>query len=110
AAEAVLLRRYWCKYACPVGSTLGLLQTRWTLRIDRDASRCTCPSGAEACHLVCPLGRRPPAEGTHPYCYNCGECLAACEKVRRGALQLTIGRRAPQAEIITVVSSQERVL
>jgi ferredoxin-type protein NapH len=86
-AEVALARRFWCKYACPVGATFSLFRTRRTLRIACDASRCTCGSGSEACAVACPLGLLPRAGDVYPHCFNCGSCLAACEKMRRGALR-----------------------
>lgn len=95
AVEAVAGRRLWCTYGCPVGAMLAVFRTRWTLRLARDPSRCTCKTGAEPCHLACPLGLTPNRGDVYPYCFNCGLCAAACEKTRKGALDLQIGRRAP---------------
>jgi ferredoxin-type protein NapH len=89
--EFALARRVWCKYACPVGATLSLCRTPWTLQVVRDAEKCTCKSGSEACQIVCPLGLTPLAGGLAPSCYNCGSCIAACEKMRRGALSFGFG-------------------
>jgi ferredoxin-type protein NapH len=89
--EFALARRVWCKYACPVGATLSLCRTPWTLRVVRDAEKCQCKTGGEACQIVCPLGLTPLAGGLAPSCFNCGSCIAACEKMRRGALSFGFG-------------------
>jgi ferredoxin-type protein NapH len=92
-AEAALARRFWCKYACPVGATLSLFRTPRTLRVLNDETACVCPPGAEACRVACPLGLRPREADVYPYCFNCGSCLAACQKTRRSALYFSFGRK-----------------
>ncbi|MFW6330308.1 MAG: 4Fe-4S binding protein [Gemmatimonadota bacterium] len=93
--EVAIARRFWCKYACPVGATLALARAPWTLHVAHDDERCGCPRGAEACHIACPLGLQPrAAESLAPYCYNCGSCVAACEKTRRGALRFSFARES----------------
>jgi ferredoxin-type protein NapH len=89
--EFALARRVWCKYACPVGATLSLCRTPWTLRVVQDAEKCQCKTGAEACQIACPLGLTPLVGGLAPSCFNCGSCIAACEKMRRGALSFGFG-------------------
>jgi ferredoxin-type protein NapH len=89
--EFALARRVWCKFACPVGATLSLCRTPWTLKVVRDADKCGCKAGAEACRVVCPLGLTPMAGGLAPSCFNCGTCLASCEKTRNGALSFAFG-------------------
>jgi ferredoxin-type protein NapH len=91
-AEIALARRFWCKYACPVGAGLSLFRGRRTMRITRDAERCGCKPGGEACRIACPLGLAPKEGDVYPYCFNCGSCLKACEKTRRSALQFSFGR------------------
>lgn len=92
-AELAIARRVWCKYACPVGATLSLARVPWTLHVAHDSERCTCPAGAAPCSIACPLGLVPREAGRlAPYCYNCGSCVAACEKTRRGALSFSFSR------------------
>ena len=90
-AEVGLGRRFWCKYGCPVGATLSLFRTRRTLHVAHGPSHCTCPPGGEACRVACPLGLAPAAGDVRPYCYNCGSCLATCEKLQRNALHFRFG-------------------
>jgi ferredoxin-type protein NapH len=92
AAELAVGRRFWCKYACPVGATLSLFRAPRTLRVVADRQACRCPSGGEACRVACPLGLDPRAGGLQPCCFNCGQCLAACQKTRRSALRFSFGR------------------
>lgn len=112
AVEAWIARRVWCKYACPVGATLSLLRMPRTLRVVHDPSRCACPAGAEPCHVACPLGLVPrQADTLPPFCYNCGSCVAACEKTRRGALRLAFGPAHgphPNTPAATEAASHER--
>lgn len=82
--EIFIAPRFWCKYACPVGATLGLLRARNTLAITYDANVCAnnCPVNLKKvtlCNEACPLQLNPRQEGIYPYCINCGECIDACE-------------------------------
>jgi ferredoxin-type protein NapH len=101
-AEVALARRFWCKYACPVGAGLSLFRGRRTMRIVRDAERCGCKPGGEACRAVCPLGLAPKQGDVYPYCFNCGQCLKACEKMRRSALGFGFGRDGRKEEVGTM--------
>jgi ferredoxin-type protein NapH len=92
--EFALARRVWCKYACPVGATLSLFRTPWTLRVVWDAEKCGCKVGAEACQVACSLGLTPLGGGLAPSCFNCGSCLTTCEKTRNGALGFAFGAAA----------------
>lgn len=93
AAEVAIARRLWCTYACPVGAALSLFRVPWTLHVAHDEARCTCPAGAAPCSVACPLGLVPREAGSlAPSCYNCGSCVAACEKSRRGALSFSFTR------------------
>jgi ferredoxin-type protein NapH len=93
--ELSLARRFWCKYLCPVGATLALCHTRRTLHVARTEERCGCKAGGEACRHACPLGLLPAEAGALPYCFNCGVCIAACEKTRRGALHFSFAADVP---------------
>ncbi len=89
--EAALLRRWWCKYVCPVGAFLALFRGRKTLRLSYDHARCDCKPGTAPCYSVCPLHLAPKeTERIYPYCFNCGLCVAFCERTG-GALTLQLG-------------------
>jgi len=92
AAEALLLRRFWCKYICPVGACLVLFQTKKTLRLTYDGARCDCKPGTAPCYSVCPLHLAPKdIDSIYPYCLNCGLCVEFCERTGDGALQMRFG-------------------
>jgi ferredoxin-type protein NapH len=92
-SETVGGRRVWCKYICPSGALLSLCRTPRTLRVLNEPTRCSCPPGGEACRIICPLGLDPRAADAHPYCFNCGSCMASCQKARRSALHFGFGRK-----------------
>ncbi len=80
AIEAALFRRFWCKYACPVGAGLALFQGRRSLRVQFNTEMCDCKPGTAPCYAVCPLHLAPKdIETLYPYCFNCGLCVAFCE-------------------------------
>ncbi|NUO84300.1 4Fe-4S binding protein, partial [candidate division KSB1 bacterium] len=85
-SELLLARRYWCKYACPVGAMLAVFRCKYTMHLVYDESQCACHLQTEPCHYVCPLQLSPKRENVYPYCFNCGLCTAVCEKTGRAAL------------------------
>ncbi|MDZ7291553.1 MAG: 4Fe-4S binding protein [candidate division KSB1 bacterium] len=90
--EAILLRRWWCKYACPVGAFLALFRARKTLRLFYEHQACDCKPGTAPCYSVCPLHLAPKETATvYPYCFNCGVCVAFCENTGSRALSLQFG-------------------
>lgn len=80
--ELFVVRRAWCNFLCPVGSLLGLLRTRRTLKIVFSESEGRCCSHCQACARVCQLGLDPVADHLYPQCHNCGDCLDACKIVK----------------------------
>lgn len=95
-AETVIARRFWCKYLCPVGAMLALFNARRTLRLHHDETLCDCKRDAEPCHYVCPLALAPKQAHVYPYCFNCGLCVAVCEKTGKRALTFRFGGNSSQ--------------
>jgi ferredoxin-type protein NapH len=86
--------RFWCKFACPVGATLGLLRYNHSLAIQYDAKICAenCPTDKKLkslCNSACPIELNPRQLGIYPYCINCGECIAACQNKGEKAISFT---------------------
>lgn len=91
AVEAITLRRFWCKYVCPVGAFLSFFRTRKTLHIHYEAAQCDCKGNSSPCQYVCPLDLAPKESKLYPYCFNCGLCISICEKTGNSALSLKFG-------------------
>ena len=93
--EIFLLERFWCRFACPVGATLGLFRTPGTLSVSYEGSKCRfqCSggSGRAVCNEACPVQLNPKRSGLYPYCYNCGACIEACQTQGGSALQFRFG-------------------
>jgi ferredoxin-type protein NapH len=81
--ELFLVRRAWCNYVCPVGSFLGLLRFKRTLKVvlaeDADHVCINCM----ACSRSCRLGLDPLKGSLYPQCHNCGACIDACDRMRQ---------------------------
>ncbi|NOX37929.1 MAG: 4Fe-4S binding protein [Calditrichaeota bacterium] len=89
--EMATRSRFWCKYLCPVGATLALPMHRHTLRVaysPQKCEACTVRGPHKPCGNACPFHLDPRRPDIYPYCYNCGECVAACQQ-RGQALRLT---------------------
>jgi ferredoxin-type protein NapH len=81
-SEIFLVRRVWCNYICPVGSFLGLLRFNKTMKVlyKEDAEH-VCGKCLE-CVKACQLGLNPMEGRIYPLCHNCGDCIAACERIK----------------------------
>lgn len=77
--EFFILRRFWCKYICAVGTTLCFFRCSKTLKVvfSEDADRKCIQCGA--CIKACQLDLKPTKGKIYPMCHNCGDCIAACE-------------------------------
>jgi len=68
-------QRAFCRYICPLGLMLGLLNRISIFRIKLDKSKChTC----SACESSCPMGLNLPEEIDSTDCIKCGQCIDAC--------------------------------
>jgi len=79
---AVYTPRSWCRYFCPVGALMGLLNHFSFLGLKRDVVHCTregCRSCVEACPTKVPILDLPWEKFTHPDCIYCLECVDACK-------------------------------
>jgi len=92
--EIIYKPRFWCKFVCPVGATLGLIRYKHSLAIQYNAQICTenCPVDKKSksiCNNACPVDLNPRQLGIYPYCTNCGECIAACQNKGEKAISFT---------------------
>jgi polyferredoxin len=74
--SSLIVERFLCRYLCPLGALLALLNliSPWRPRVA--ATRCvTCGR----CSQACPAGIDPVRDGTqHPECVRCYACVDAC--------------------------------
>lgn len=92
-SEVISRKRIWCKYICPVGATLALFRTKYTLRIVHDKLKCDCGGNIDPCQNSCPYNLKPKDGNIYPYCTNCGLCIKTCEKTGKGSLSFSFGNR-----------------
>jgi len=75
-----LVKRVWCNLICPTGVLLQIFTWRKGLRVvkenDVECGKCA------LCSIECPLGLTPHLDTHQTLCYNCGKCVAACERIR----------------------------
>ncbi|MBP5153217.1 MAG: 4Fe-4S binding protein [Lachnospiraceae bacterium] len=73
--SALIVRRSFCKYLCPLGAFYGFFNriSVYSLRYDKD--KCT---GCKACERACAMCVDPSKDQGSPECIRCGECVGAC--------------------------------
>ena len=73
---SLFISRFWCRYACPLGGLISLLQRLSLLRVRRDPRTCI---DCGKCSRACPV-RLPVATSldTTADCIGCLECVEAC--------------------------------
>lgn len=79
---AVYTPRSWCRYFCPVGAVMAVLNHFSFLGLRRDVIHCTkesCRSCVEVCPMKVPILDLPWQKFTHPECTYCLECVDACK-------------------------------
>jgi Na+-translocating ferredoxin:NAD+ oxidoreductase RnfG subunit len=98
---SVVVPRFYCRYACPLGAALGLLSFVSLGRIRR-VEQCTV---CTVCEHKCPTGAIRRAEIDFPECVRCnvcelqlrdrtGTCRHDMESIRPRLVQLTVAARA----------------
>lgn len=90
------VERPFCRYACPLGATIGLVGTLSPIAIERRDDACV---GCSLCTKACPLGI--PVERltrvTDSNCLMCFECLGACPSASGLNVTLTLPVRSARA-------------
>ena len=78
---AAYVPRSWCRYACPHGALLAILNRFSFLGLKRDPVKCT-KDGCRICVEVCPMKIRilelPWEKFTDPECIYCLKCVDEC--------------------------------
>jgi len=92
-AEFILFRRIWCKYLCPIGALISLFRYKHTMQIKFDSEKCNCGSIESACQKTCQFNLNPKKTGVFPYCHNCGDCVAVCQRKYGKALSYTFQQK-----------------
>lgn len=74
---SLFVERPWCRWLCPFGAVLGLLQLISPWKIRRNTDICTsCGLCTKACPINIDVDKKTAVFDTR--CNRCGECLEAC--------------------------------
>lgn len=93
-ALSVVVKNFWCRYACPYGALLGVVSLLSPARIRRDADLCIdCNKCAKACPSRLPVDVRPQIRSAE--CTLCMSCVAACPVKDALAVKVTPKRALP---------------
>ena len=75
-ATSMLVKRFWCKYLCPMGALLVIFNKISPLRVVIDRDRCT---DCSRCEADCPVDIPGIPENIRSTeCIRCLECLETC--------------------------------
>jgi len=86
---AVYVPRAWCRYFCPLGAIMAIMNRFSFIGLRREPSRCEkvgCGKCVQACPTRVPILDLPWEKFSHPECIYCMKCVDACE---HKALKLT---------------------
>ena len=82
---SIFIPRFWCRYLCPLGGVISILQRVSLLKIERHPDVCIdCGRCAKACPMHLPVDK---AIRTSTSCIGCLECVESCPK--EGALDVS---------------------
>jgi polyferredoxin len=86
---AAYIPRSWCKYFCPHGAIMAIMNRFSFLGLRRDLHKCpkgTCRLCVEVCPMRVPILDLPWQKFSHSECIYCLKCADACP---HGAIKLT---------------------
>ena len=90
ALLSVLVKNFWCRYACPYGAVMSVASLLSPFKIRRDEQSCiACGKCAKACPQNLPVDRLIQVRSAE--CTACMECVASCST--QNALQFALPPR-----------------
>jgi ferredoxin len=94
---SVVVKNFWCRYACPYGAVMSLASLWSPITIRRDTGACVdCGKCAKACPMDLPVDRLIQVRSVE--CTACLECVAVC--ATENALQFALPPRASAARAV----------
>ncbi len=89
---SMIVRNFWCRFACPYGALLGIMALPGPVYLHRDDKRCV---QCKRCVEVCPAGIEVNCKSRVrvPECVGCMECAGACPE--KGCIQPVLAGRIP---------------
>ncbi|MGA2882587.1 MAG: 4Fe-4S binding protein [Bryobacteraceae bacterium] len=101
--SSIMVKNFWCRYACPYGALMGLIALGSPLRIRRLTDKCIdCGKCARACPSQLPVDRLVQIRSAE--CLGCMECVSSCPV--EGVLDLrTFSRKRVPAAWVAVGAS-----
>jgi polyferredoxin len=91
---SLFVERPWCRWLCPFGALLGIIQRFAPWKVSRNREACT---SCGHCSRACPMRIAVHLETrvSHARCNRCGSCIDACPRAGALALSLRRGGRHP---------------
>ncbi len=83
--DIAFIRHFWCKFLCVYAVWQYFFHSKGTLHLqfakerEGECAQCT------LCRSACFLGIDPRKTDVYTHCINCGECIDACEDIKKRA-------------------------
>jgi polyferredoxin len=95
ALLSVIIKNFWCRYACPYGAVMSIASLFSPFKIRRDVQSCIeCGKCAKACPQDLPVDQLVQVRSVE--CTACMECVASC--ATQNALQFALPPRRASAD------------
>ncbi len=96
---SLFIERPWCRYACPLGATIGIIGKLSPMRVKRDENLCI---NCNLCSKSCPMNIDV-AKTNHVKSLDCNQCMVCIDHCPvEGALTtgLILPNQKPRTEIV----------
>ncbi len=89
---SLLYKNFWCRYACPYGTLLGITSLIGPMKIRRVEQTCIdCGKCADACPSLLPVDKLDAVNS--PECIACYSCVEACPVKHTLNMSMASGRK-----------------
>ena len=95
-SASVFVRRFFCRYLCPLGAFYALFNKFSLFRMDLDVKKCV---DCKKCESVCPMDINVTKNINSAECIRCGKCKSVCSSnaIKTNFIRLSAGEK-PHSE------------
>jgi polyferredoxin len=99
---SMFVDRFFCKYLCPMGAFLGIINKMSIFRIKRQDSTCI---HCSKCSKICPVNIDVEKTDTvrSSECINCMQCITVCPTVEKKTMTANMAGRFLRLAVIIII-------